>query len=146
MIAWHYTTKPKYELIVGDGLLKPAEAGVFPPELPILWFSINQHFEPSAKKGLQGSDGSIRQATLEEMLELSGGLYRFGRPIFGLKCGDGLRKAAKMRLGDWKRLLASARHMKASSYDWYGHVGQPLSIAEMSIEIMDDDFRWKPLS
>lgn len=146
MIAWHYTTGTKFKLISASGHLTPATLGVEPPEQPIVWFSINQYFENTAKKGVQTEDGAYRSATLEEMLELGEGLYRFGYPIQKLKCGEPLRKAAKMKSITWRFLAKRAKSMKANSLEWFGHVGEnPLSIEGMSIEVMGTDLKWKAL-
>jgi hypothetical protein len=145
MIAWHYTTGEKFALIAESGHLTPATLGVEPPELPIVWFSINQYFENSAKKAVETEDGSYRSATLSEMHEHADGLYRFGYPIQNLKCGEPLRKAAKMKSIVWRFLAKRAKVMKANSLEWFGHVGENLSIEGMRIEVMGDDLKWKAL-
>lgn len=147
MIAWHYTTVDKFELIQQSGMLTPADIGVQPPELPIVWFSLATYFENSARKGISDTTGAgLRAATVEEMYELGNGLYRLGCPISKLLTGERLRKAAKMSMIQWKRLLKVAQHMKATPGDWWGLPGSNLEIAGLTIETMGPDMKWKPFA
>lgn len=147
MIAWHYTTGEKFELIQQSGMLLPADIGVEPPELPIVWFSLAPYYENSARKGIPDESGqAYRAATVEEMYELGDGLYRFGCPISKLLTGERLRKAAKMSMIQWKRLLKMAQHMKATPGDWWGLPGGNLEITGLRIEKMGPDMKWRPLS
>jgi len=124
MIAWHYTTGQKYELIKKTGILLPADIGVVAPEKPILWFSTHREYEPSALKPLGDSQGNIvRMLTLHEMKDVAGGLYRFGYPIARLKCGKNLRKAAKIQPIMWESFVKSGARLKANPADWWGRVG-----------------------
>lgn len=143
MIAWHYTTGQKYELIKQTGILLPAEAGVEPPEQPILWFSTHPRYEPSALKPIEAptTREGIRLLTLDEMYEMADGLYRFGYPIAELKCGENLRKAAKMPSIWWRRLAKRAANLKADPADWWGHVGS-LPLSAVTVEKMDTNKRW----
>lgn len=72
-MAWHYTTGNKFPLIVADGLIRPAAIGVKPPERPIVWFSLAQHFEMTARKGLMNEAGQFRTASIQETREFGGG-------------------------------------------------------------------------
>lgn len=144
MIAWHYTTGAKLELILNSGVLRPADIGVEPPEKPILWFSLHPYYENSARKGLRDDSGRVtRAATVAEMYEMGGGLFRFGCPINQLKHGEVLRKAAKMQSIVWRKLLKGAVAMGASAGDWWGHIGE-VPIADLVFEAMDDKLKWRP--
>ena len=146
MIAWHYTTGQKYELIKKTGILLPADIGVTPPEKPILWFSTHRKYEPSAMKPLGDSRGNIiRMLTLNEMKDMAGGLYRFGSSVTELKCGENLRKAAKMQSIMWRCLIKNGARLKADPADWWGHVGS-LYLAEVTVEMMDANMRWIPVA
>lgn len=146
MIAWHYTTGQKYELIKQTETLLPAEAGVEPPEQPILWFSTHPRYEPSALKPIAdpATGKIIRLLTLDEMYEMADGLYRFGYPIAELKCGENLRKAAKMPSIVWRRLGKAAAGLKAAPADWWGYVGS-LPLSAVTVEKMDSNKRWIPI-
>ena len=141
MIAWHYTTGEKFELIKKSGLLLPAEIGVVPPERPIVWFSTHRKFEPTAMKPLADGRGVIRMLTLEEMREMGKGLFRFGCPVGRLKFGENLRKEAKMTSIMWRALAKRGAQVKATSADWWGHVG-PVALADVSVEVMNDRQVW----
>lgn len=144
MIAWHYTTGAKLELILQDGVLRPADIGVAPPEQPILWFSLHPYYDNSARKGVRDEYGRVtRAATVPEMYEMGGGLYRFGCPITKLKHGEVLRKAAKMQSIVWRKLQKGAAVMGANPGDWWGYIGE-LSIVDLSLEAMDDNLKWRP--
>jgi hypothetical protein len=143
MIAWHYTTGEKYELIKKSGLLLPAESGVEPPERPILWFSTHPKFEPTAMKPLASAQGIIRMLTLEELRDMAGGLVRFGCPVTQLKFGENLRREAKMQSIVWRALAKRGAKVKASQGDWWGHVGS-MALAEVTVEVMNDHKTWLP--
>ena len=142
MIAWHYTTGEKYELIKKCGLLLPADIGVTAPERPILWFSTHQRFEPTALKPLASAQGIIRMLTMEELRDMAGGLVRFGCPVTRLKFGENLRKEAKMQSIIWRGLAKSAARVKASQSDWWGYVGS-MALAEVTVEVMNYDKIWR---
>jgi hypothetical protein len=143
MIAWHYTTGEKYELIKKSGLLLPADIGVSPPERPILWFSTHPRFEPTALKPLANAQGIIRMLSLEELRDMAGGLVRFGCPVGRLKFGETLRKEAKMQSIVWRGLAKRAAKVKASQSDWWGHVGS-MPLTEVTVEVMNDQKTWLP--
>jgi hypothetical protein len=143
MIAWHYTTGEKYELIKKCGSLLPADIGVTAPERPILWFSTHPRFEPTALKPLASARGIIRMLTMEEMRDMAGGLVRFGCPVTRLKFGENLRKEAKMQSIIWRSLAKSAVRVKANQGDWWGYVGT-MEIAGLKVELMSNRMTWHP--
>ncbi len=77
MIAWHYTKGVHLQKIIEDGELRPATEGVSRSEKPIIWFSTNQRWEPTAGIGTI-ENGKLRTATMEETAEVAGGLARIG--------------------------------------------------------------------
>src|ERR1700686_4598787 len=66
---WHYTSSDHYVCIANDGLILPATTHVPVGERPIVWFSIEQLWEPTAAKGWRHPDGSCQLLTLDRMLE-----------------------------------------------------------------------------
>ena len=66
---WHYTYGPRWELICASGLLLCATKHVLPPEKPVVWFSINQTWEPTSVKGIVNPDGTVRDATFDWLAE-----------------------------------------------------------------------------
>lgn len=135
MMAWHYTIGSYLERILGGGMLVPATAGVEAPERPVVWFSLNQHWEPTATKGIFGNDGARRMATMEEMWALGDGLFRFGTPARSLLAGETLIRKARISRRTWADLGRSASKCGGDSRDWLGHIGA-LPIADMRMQLL----------
>lgn len=140
LLAWHYTTDEKFRLIKNERLLRPAYIGVVAPERPVVWFSTNQFFEPSAVKA-RLVDGKRQALTLREMYDLGGGIVRLGCPPHRLKHGPDLRKSAKMPGAVWNALVIAGRRMKADPAEWWGHVGT-MRLDEVTVEVMSPDLKW----
>jgi hypothetical protein len=47
---WHYTYGPHFDEICQTGVILPATLFVFPPEKPVVWFSIEETWEPTVWK------------------------------------------------------------------------------------------------
>lgn len=75
---WHYTVLQHIIQIDNDGVIKPATAGVPQDEKPIVWFSTNQDWEPTANKCAVNGDGLIIDLNKEQTEMLGGGLVRIG--------------------------------------------------------------------
>lgn len=142
-VAWHYTTSQKIALIQKDGALRPAHIGVVAPERPVIWFSTNSVFEPTAAKALV-VDGVRRMLTLREMYDLAGGIVRLGCCINRLKGGADLCKSAKMQPAMWDVLVSVSRQVGASPGKWWGYVGA-LMLDDVTVEMMNDDLTWSSL-
>ncbi|EKS9884142.1 hypothetical protein BTK96_001049 [Burkholderia pyrrocinia] len=87
--VWHYTACEHLAKIVKSGELRPSNAGS-PETAPLLWFSTNQRWEPTARKlvaepGVQG----LRPLSFHMQAKL------FGCVRFGLSASD-------PQLMDWK--------------------------------------------
>lgn len=119
VFAWHYTTGQNFLSITESGWLRPATAYVVPPEKPVLWFSLNQQFEPTALKGL-ADNGVYRGATLEETYTIGGGLVRFGVSPHDLLGGERLRKRAHIDRRVWAGLAAVGIKAGADPALWMG--------------------------
>lgn len=90
-LVWHYTTGQCAPLIFADGFMRPwgwtrnaarrvwdhrAAARLY-DRVPLLWFSRNQIYEPTARKGLATPAGVVWLT--ESQTEIFGsGLFRFG--------------------------------------------------------------------
>lgn len=145
LMVWHYTTGEKHELIMKDGLLKRTDIGIDEGELPILWFSSHQHFEPSAQKACLGPNGYARMS-IEMMQEYGGGLYRYGVPVEHPKLFAWLklRPAAKMSASVARRLEKRAIAWKAKPMNWFGFL-EDMPIGALAIERMTENQTWKPI-
>lgn len=134
-MAWHYTTGEKFFQISKTGILLPAIAGVVPPERPIVWFSLNQKFEPTARKGIN-RNGQQVTATLEEMHQLAGGLVRFGVEPTKLLHIEALKRKARINAHTWRRLCAAAVDVGADPGLWFGCL-DPLPVDGLVVEVME---------
>src|SRR5262249_26455803 len=77
-LLWHYTIRVHFQSILQDALIKSATSGVPQGERPVVWFTRNESWEPTANKVFQRPDGTARLSTTEEMLRLGQGLIRIG--------------------------------------------------------------------
>lgn len=142
-IAWHYTTGEKFLLIVESGVIRPSDGLVFPPERPIAWFSLEQHFEMTARKAVM-KDGRIRTMTIQETKEVCGGLCRFGVAAERLIAwkGGALRKAARMSHAIAKALELYGRKQGANPHEWLGSL-EPVPVDECAaVGFMGDNGQW----
>jgi hypothetical protein len=73
---WHYTTGNRLRAIFTDGVIKPATAFVPMSERPVVWFSTNEEWEPTANKLGRDQNGSPAPLDRDGTAELYGGLAR----------------------------------------------------------------------
>ncbi len=144
LIAWHYTTGQHFKRICESGILMPAATAVTPPEKPILWFSLNQYWEPTANKGWRNPDGTILTLTMQQTLERAAGLVRFGCPLRLLRGGEALRKEARMKSAVWKMPFDEGERQGANPCDWRGTV-KPLFIDNLAVDVMSKEWKWVPV-
>ena len=143
-LVWHYTTGHKFILIVEDGYLRQATAGVGPLEKPILWFSVNQVWEPTANKMIQYPDGSIEFGTRETTRTRGGGLVRFGYRRDRLHPWPKSAKKARIDARVVADLEASARSAGSDPGDWYGTT-QPIPLSRIVRIDVEENGSWVPV-
>lgn len=141
MIAWHYTTGRHFPRILASAELRPAIAGVEPPEKPILWFSINRHFEMTARKARIGPGGGIRTLTVMGTFEALGGFYRFGIDAAGLIPWRDLPALSGMPDRIAAGLRRIAKEQGAEPREWYGSL-EPVPVARCKIQRMTPSGAW----
>lgn len=142
MKAWHYTTGHKAEQIIASGMLMPASAYIGASEKPVVWFSMHPYFEPTARKALVGREGTST-ASLEEMIDHGGGLFRFGTAPRTLLCGEALARKARINSFTWASLKRIGREQGADPSLWFGHIGA-LPIDGLTFERLDSlDSVWR---
>jgi hypothetical protein len=129
-IAWHYTTGIHYGHIVASGELRPAAIGVKPPEKPVLWFSLNQDFEPTACKAVRDESGAIRRLSKEDTQVLGEGLYRFGVPARLLHPWPKLARKARMTTETQRLLEREGIRQGANPILWCGLTSNPIPLAK----------------
>jgi hypothetical protein len=141
VLAWHYTTGEKFVKIVASGYLMPTGVLVQPPERPVLWFSLNQRFEPTAQKAvIEG--GAMRILSVEETGQLCGGLVRFGMSPRKLLTGDKLRTRARIARPFWAGLCRAGVRQKADPAHWLGCL-DAVPVDRLVIEVMNDAGEWE---
>jgi hypothetical protein len=91
---WHYAAWARLPTIVESGILKCSNAGA-PNELPMLWFSANQQWEPTATKLMLSHTGKLIRLTFNEQVK------EFGCIRFGIDESD-------PRIMNWKAACSAA--------------------------------------
>lgn len=130
--AWHYTTGQNFVQIVKSGVLLPTAAYIARRERPVIWFSLEQFWEPTAQKRLQGRPEELgMQGTYEH----GGGLVRFGVAPAHLVPWPRLARLARIPSAVQRGLVQSGRAQGATPERWLGMIGRPMSL--MDIEAID---------
>lgn len=93
-VVWHYAPWSYLAAIVESGALRASNAGA-PGETPMLWFSANQQWEPTATKMTRDNSGKVFRMSFHQQVELAGCIR------FGLSAKD-------PRLLNWKAACAAA--------------------------------------
>ena len=139
--VWHYTIGIHAEKILYFGIIHGATKFVPIHERPVVWFSMNQTFEPTATK-LKNVNGKMEIMTISEMIELGRGLVRFGLPPRTLLNGDNLRRRARIDRETWMLLKKSAAQMGSASTDWFGSM-EPIEASSCTFEVMTNSGQWE---
>jgi hypothetical protein len=137
-IAWHYTIwHQRAEYILRDGIIRPAVAFVPDHESPIVWFSTNQHWEPTANKRLIDTAlGKERGLTMRETVELGGGGWRFGLHTSTLLYYRQLIRVARIKRKTTRGLEMTAKESGADPTRWWGFVG-PVKVADCIVQHLE---------
>ena len=118
-LAYHYTTGQKYREISNDGCLIPADSYMTEKEKPILWFSLETDWEPTAVKAVI-ADGQLRSLSRWETFQYGGGLFRFGVSTDLLTRWPRIGKLAKTPKLMQNYLTESGKKQGASPKLWMG--------------------------
>lgn len=138
---WHYAPWAYLPKMVKDGFLEPRNAGA-PTELPLLWFSRNQRWEPTATKLIRDPHGQLVKITFLQQAEL------FGCTRFGIAATD-------ERLVGWEEtcstrglssrhkasLEAAGRALGAKPQDWFATTAA-VPLRELDFQVWVG--RWLP--
>jgi hypothetical protein len=134
-LAWHYTTGHKLRLIQASGELRPT-AIVFGAELPVLWFSRLDRYEPTAIKA-RWVPGKPLHRLLAETYELGDGLFRFAVPASRLIPWPELAWIANIDKQQTRSLEQIGEGMGADPRLWMGAIN-PIPLADVvAVEAMD---------
>lgn len=140
MIAWHYTIADRALAILKSGFIYPATAGVPEGERPVVWFSAQTHWEPTANKIVVLPGGYQRIMTTKEMFAHCE-LWRFGTDIRNLIPWMQLRSVARIKRFHQRRMIAAAHQVHADPIKWYGSLCQ-VPTEYLSVEVFHD--QWRP--
>jgi hypothetical protein len=142
---WHYTVRDFFAGIVRDRAIKPAAAFAGGQARPVVWFSTNQDWEPTAAKNLTCADGSVRLLQRDE-------LYTIG--ITPLRIGT-LASVAPHTWHDYKRLgempakissnvVALAARLNSKTSWWFATFDPVPRDQWVSVEHFDG-WQWRPM-
>lgn len=141
LLAWHYTTGEKCEQIIASGVLIPATANITKREIPILWFSMAQFWEPTASKGMLIGNQLVN-LKMKGTYEHCRGLVRFGVSPSSLipwpALGRVARIPAKMRVSIEQVARAEGSDPRA----WCGIPGGFLPVDQVEAIDVFDGTRW----
>jgi hypothetical protein len=141
-MVWHYTIGNQLLKIVANGCLSPTSVTGPAQKRPILYFSRNQIWEPSANRLLKQPDGQFRQLTMDETGQLGRGLLRFGLEPKRLHGWPEIAHKAKMHKSGIRLLEKEAPTIGAKPSEWCGTT-QPVPLTKITrIEVMDSKQGW----
>jgi hypothetical protein len=145
-LLWHYTVGQWLRLILRDGLIRPATAFLPPDEKPVVWFSRNPDWEPTANKIRGNSDGSVVCLDMHGTAELGEGLARIGvAPQVAPYNWHQLKKLAGTKSAMARALEEAAIRQGSSPRDWYGTFDPVPREKWLSIEVRRSaDDPWTP--
>lgn len=120
---WHYTIGDRYEQIVVDGILKPADAFVSKKERTCVWFSRSNSWEETANKMIGATIGGepVNVGLNRELTHLlGGGLVRIGiHPSEAPHDWKAYKKMSGVSSKDAKALYDSAIELGSKVSDWF---------------------------
>ena len=131
---YHYSALVTLPQIDASGYLRPSNAGGAADETPLLWFSKNQRWEPTATKLVMTSSGPVK-LTLAEQLEQFG-CIRFGLPFDDPRMMDWRKacKVASISTAERKSLETVGKQDGALPSDWFA-VKEIIYLNEVSFEV-----------
>jgi hypothetical protein len=137
--VWHYTSGLHFTQIVESGALLPSAVGIAPGELPTLWFSDEQNWEPTAQKAIL-QDGEVIILGMKGTYERGRGLVRFGIVPSRLIQWPRLAKEAGIPSSVRRSLERTGKEQGAVPQRWYGLIAQALLLSEVdAIEVFDGE-------
>ena len=142
IMAWHYTKGINFKSIIESKFLIPTAGALLPPIWPILWFSLNQHWEPTAAAAIMKKD-NLQHCSMEETLEAGGGLIRFGaysdRPESKFIKWPKIAKKARIPKSLIKSLEQVAYDQGSLPKEWLGRFNPfPVDTCD-SIQVIDQE-------
>lgn len=130
-MVWHYTTGHNLQTIIDDGYLDP-KASVTNGERPILWFSSNQHYEPTAAKATERG-----KLTPQQTHDMGGGTVRFGVLRSSLCPWPKIGRRAGIPANEISLLEQSGEAQGANPKQWLGTL-KKIRVADCIVEVFSE--------
>lgn len=132
----HYAPCAYVPRILDSGELRPSNAEAL-GEKPLLWFSANQKWEPTATKFIGDAEGNRRSLTLSEQLQRFG-CCRFSLPANDLRLIPWIKacRIAGTSYTKQRKMEAVGRIQGANSFDWFA-ISESISVAELAFSVFD---------
>ena len=140
--VWHYAPWAYLPEMVSDGRLKTSNAGAS-NELPMLWFSANQHWDPTATKLMHTRLGQVRLTFAQQASQF--GCIRFGLPADDsrlLNWGDACH-AAKTSRENRRQMERLGRKLGAKPAHWFATVSD-INLSELRFQVWLPEYFWQP--
>lgn len=120
--VWHYTAGHKLPGILALGALRPNGAKVPPQERPVVWFSADATYEPTAIKLVQLTDqAKLHRPTVKEMHTLIG-IFRFAldRADRRLSAWPAVHRRARISAAGVASMIRAGVEIGAKPMNWFG--------------------------
>jgi hypothetical protein len=141
-LVWHYTINPRFLKILKCGYIDVSTKGVVPPQLPVVWFSANQWWEPTLMFCIEnGPVLSLREMYLEWIFAIRIGVLPSSAPI----TWPSLRWRALIGEESANHLVAVAAKMGGSPSRWHCSM-TPVPRSEWQAVESFDGQKWTPVT
>lgn len=134
-LLWHYTAGHKLPLIREACALRPNGAKVAPSERPVLWFSAEAVYEPTAIKLVQmPGHAKLRRPSVAEMHELVG-VFRFAidRADPRLAAWPAVHRRARISDAGVANMIRAGVEIGAKPMNWFGAF-EEIPLADLRFE------------
>jgi hypothetical protein len=135
---WHYTVGHKLPPIRNTGALLPTGVRIAPSEAPVLWFSADPVYEPTAIKLVQmPSQHGLHRPTMSELHELIGVFrFRLASDDERLVPWSRLQRRARISPTGVASMLRAGIEIGAKPTNWFG-VMSPVALDDLVFQSWD---------
>ena len=114
-------------------------AGVEPPEIPVVWFTESETWEPTANKLARNRDGALIKLDRAETARRGGGLVRIGvAAISAPHPYRDLAKVAHAQASTIRALTKAARAQGSLIGLWYFSIEPVVDTEWVTIEVFEE--------
>lgn len=132
-MAWHYTTGTRAAQILRAGTITPAALDEHGASIPVVWFSLRQHWEPIANEALKAADGAVSRLSFEETCARGQGAWRFGLPAAQLLSWRDLQRSAAWSREQGRAWERAGRKAGSDPALWFGS-SEPVEVSRCVVE------------